>query len=356
MGRAVVRRHAALIAVAACLLAGCSRGAEGLPTGLDFQRAQTVWSDPWLAPDRALVPEAGWGSPDGYVRREAGTRTTAYRGGTPEAVLSREVAAALARGWVLTGATCTDQHAVSLARGDGLDSGATAVAVATREGRALEVVVTGSVPHHLDGSWPAPGAELDPADTCLKGGPDTELVDVSLSEPFGEVQDTDGTESEWQRDEGGPEQAQLLEAVNEDPWVQEIGLNVGSADLAADDAMRRAPTGRAEVTGTPLTDLVDGMGGWELTWASCGRGRPTELTARFLTGVGSAVARISAVGDRVTVSVALPMPEAPVNEWVSGVPKLDADARCLAGPPPGRRIVTEGIPVATVAESQPIAD
>ena len=100
--------------------------------------------------------------------------------------------------------------------------------------------------------------------------------------------------------------------------------------------MRRAPTGRAEVTGTPLTDLVDGMGGWELTWASCGRGRPTELTARFLTGVGSAVARISAVGDRVRVSVALPMPEAPVNEWVSGVPKLDARGAMPGGAAPGK--------------------
>ena len=356
MGRAVVRRHAALIVVAACLLAGCSRGADGLPTSLDFQRAQTVWSDPWLAPDQALVPEAAWGSPDSYVRREAGTRATTYRGGSPEVVLSREVAAALARGWTLTGATCGDEVSVSLARGDGVDSGATAVATAAREGRTTEVFVTGSVPHHLDGAWPSPDTELDPADSCLAGGPETDVVDLSLGEPLGDVQDSDGTKAEWQRDAPSPDETAVLDAVNENPWLQEIGLTVGSADLAADDAMRRAPTGRAELTDTSLVDLLDGMAGWTLTWASCGRGRPTELTARLAIGAGSAIARISVVGSRATVTIGLPMAETPVNEWVLGVPRLDAGARCLGGPPPGRRIVTEGIPVATVAESQPVAD
>ena len=62
------------------------------------------------------------------------------------------------------------------------------------------------------------------------------------------------------------------------------------------------------------------------------------------------------VGARATVTVELPMSETPVNEWVTGVPMLDAEARCLAGPPSGKRILTEGIPVAAVAESQPVAD
>ena len=125
----MVRGHASLTAAlvaAGLLLSSCSQDPAGLPTSVDYERAQRVWSDPWLAPDRALVPEAAWGSPDGYVRRDAGTRTTRYTSGSPEQALQREIASAQDAGWILTGLVCDDLTA-SLARGTGLDDGATAV-------------------------------------------------------------------------------------------------------------------------------------------------------------------------------------------------------------------------------------
>ncbi|MGZ5403142.1 MAG: hypothetical protein ACXWDL_00700 [Nocardioides sp.] len=42
--------------------------------------------------------------------------------------------------------------------------------------------------------------------------------------------------------------------------------------------------------------------------------------------------------------------------WIDDVPALGEDVRCLAGPAPRRRIVIQGTPVATVSQSQPIAD
>ncbi|MGZ5400958.1 MAG: hypothetical protein ACXWDM_13190, partial [Nocardioides sp.] len=77
-------------------------------------------------------------------------------------------------------------------------------------------------------------------------------------------------------------------------------------------------------------------------WASCGRDRPVELTARCATAAGSAVARISAVDRRVSVTVTLPLPEAPGNVWIDDVPALGEDVRCLAGPAPGRSIGGSG--------------
>ena len=357
----MVRRHPALRtalvgAGLALAVTGCGQDPAGLPTAADFTSAQRVWSDPWLAPDTAHVPEDGWGSPDGFVRREAGTRTTDYRGGGPEAVLVRELQAAQAQGWTLTGVSCGEEPSASLARGEGPDEGATAVVTATREGRRVVVVATGSVPHHLDGSWPPPPARLDVPGSCLFGGPEADLVDLSLGEPFDEVEDAGGDETEWQRDEATPEEESTLAAVNDDPWMQEIGLTVGAATLAADDARRRAPTGQVELTDRSLSEVVDDLGDWELTWASCARGRPVELTARYATDAGSAVARISAVGRQVSVTVTLPLPETPDNGWIDDVPVLGEDVRCLAGPAPGGRIVNQGTPVATVSESQPVAD
>ncbi|MGZ5405459.1 MAG: hypothetical protein ACXWDL_12475, partial [Nocardioides sp.] len=113
-----------------------------------------------------------------------------------------------------------------------MDSGATAVVVSTREARGVEVVVTGSVPHHLDGSWPPPPARLDVPGTCLLGGPEADL----LSAPS--VRDLVERFTQRQVEEEG-----ALAAVNADPWLQDIGL----------------------------PGLLDDLGDWELTWASCGR-------------------------------------------------------------------------------------
>lgn len=351
----MVRRHAALIGAGLLLLSGCSQSSAGLPTSVDYERAQRVWSDPWLAPETASVPEAAWGSPEGYVRRQAGTRTTRYTAGTPETVLTREVLAAQERGWTLTGLSCSEQPSASLARGDGLDSGATALVTAARDGAIIEVVASGSVPHHLDGSWPDPPADLDVPSSCLFGGVDSELVDRSLGAPWDETPDAEGSETDWRRDAPTADEQALLDAVNADPWVRGLDVTL-DARLAADDALRRAPTASTTLPGTTVSEVVAEMAGWDLTWVSCGRSRATEASARLLTDDGVAVARLTGLPGRTEVTLTLPIPETPAAEWVAEVPVLDG-AACVSETPPRRgRIVVQGTPVALVGVSQPVAD
>lgn len=360
MGRAVVRRHATLTATLGLLLlgtSGCAQDPAGLPTEVDFERAQRVWSDPWLAPDQALVPGAAWGSPDGWVTREAGIRTTDYRDSQPLVALTREVTSALAEGWRLTGARCDGQPAASLVRGEGLETGTVAVARTDDLGPVTRVTVTGSVPHHLDGSWPAPADELTLADSCLSGGDaaGASVDDLDRGPPEDPPDDPARPDSdEWDRESPSADEEALLDAVNADPWIATLGLSI-SADLSADDALRRAPDATLTLDGQPLTEVVAAMSDWELTWMSCGRGRATEATARLVTDAGIAVARLTGLSRRTEVTVTLPLPEAPAPDWVAEVPSL-ADPSCLPGAPRGPRIVLEGIPVATVSVSQPVAD
>ncbi len=354
----MVRGHAtvrtALIAAGLLLLAGCSQDPAGLPTSVDYERAERVWSDPWLAPGTASVPEAGWGSPDGYVRRDAGTRTTRYTAGSPQQALQREIASAQDAGWILTGLVC-DGLTASLARGTGLDDGAIAVLEVAAAGRGAEVVVTGYVPHHLDGSWPAPSTDPAFDGSCRNAAGQRPLADdVSLGEPFdGGEEPAEPDTTTWQRESPSDEEQALLDAVNADPWVAGLGLVLDS-ELAADDTLRRAPTADATATDALLADVVADMAGWELTWMSCGRGRATEATARLVTDDGVAVARLTGLPDRTDVTVTLPLPEAPPPDWIADVPALNSPA-CLTSTPRHRRIVIQGTPVTTVAESQPVA-
>ena len=178
---------------------------------------------------------------------------------------------------------------------------------------------------------------------------------MSLGEPFdGGEEPAEPDTTSWQQGSRTDEEQALLDAVNADPWVGEVGLVLDS-ELAADDTMRRAPTADATVPDALLADVVADMAGWELTWMSCGRGRATEATARLVTDDGVAVARLTGLPGHTDVTVTLPLPEAPAPDWVADVPALDAPA-CLTSTPRDRHVVIEGTPVATVAESQPVAD
>lgn len=353
MGRAVVRRHAGLSAVlgAALLLAGCGQDPASLPTAADYATAERAWSDPWLAPASATVPEAGWGSPDGYVQRETGTRTTRYTTGGPAQALRREVVAATARGWRLTGLTCATP-AASLVRGTGVDDGLAATVQVSGTTGAVDALVTGIAPHHLDGAWPAVDAPaLDLAGSCLAGGPERALREDSLGTPYDAREAEDPEHTTWRRDVlSGPER-RLAAAVAADPWVREAGLAVGTGRLAADDARRRAPVGTLTLP-RPLAEVVAAMGDWQVTWAACGPGRVTELTARLRTDDGPAVARLTGIAGSTTVTVTLPLPEAPAPAAIEQVPAL-TDPPCLAAPPAADTVA--GTPVATVSVSQPVS-
>ncbi len=346
------------VLAAALLLGGCSQDARGLPTVADYDRAERAWSDPWLAPSRASVPEAAWGSPDGHVRREAGSRTTTYTSGTPQQALDREVEAAEAGGWRLTGLVCGAEPTAALALGEGLEDGMAATLVARREGRTtVEVTVTGYVPHHLDRSWPAPEAAdltcpADGGDASPQGIEDTE--DLVLGGPLDGADDVPEPDvTAWQQDDLSSTEKALAEAVNGDPWVRRLELVLGG-DYAADDARRSAPSASTS-TPAPLAEVVEDMADWDLTWITCSRGRDTEATARLVTDDGVAVARLTGLRRRTEVTVRLPLPEAPPPAWVADVPVLD-DPPCLDDPVPGPAITVAGVPVTSVAESQPVSD
>lgn len=339
------------------LLAGCSQDPAGLPTSADFSRAEQAWSDPWLAPATASVPEAGWGSPDGYVRREAGSRTTTYTSGTAQQALQREVDVARAGGWRLTGAVCGEEPTATLALGEGLEDGMAATVVARSEESVVEVTVTGFVPHHLDRAWPAT-PEIDalcPGDDASAEQQGVEDVDdLALGPPLDGAEDPAEPElTSWQRDARDATEQGLVDAVNADPWVSGLDLVVGG-DLAADDARRRAPTA-ATSTRAPLASVVDRMSGWDLTWVACGSGRPTEATARLVTDDGVAVARLSGVRRSTEVTVTLPIAETPSPTWVAEVPVL-ADPPCLDEVAVGPGYTVAGVPVSVVGQSQPVAD
>lgn len=346
----MVRRHAALTALgllAATVLAGCSSSDPAtLPTAVDYETAQYAWSDPWLAPEVGAVPEAAWGSPEGYVRREAGTRTTTYLGGTDERVLLREVDAAQAAGWTLTGATCGTDPTASFAK-----DAMTAVASAVEAGRGVEVEVTAYVRHHLDQSWPGTAPIRR---SCLRGGGVAALQvpdELPLGPPYDGVEDPpEPDSSEWQRDTRTDDEQALLDAVNADEWVTGLGLTLAS-ELAADDALRRAPTGTTTVD-QPLAEVLAAMTGWQVTWVSCGRDREAEASARLVTDAGVAVARLGSDGSSTEVTVTAPVPETPDPAWVADVPVLE-DPTCS---PRGNRILTRGTPVTLVGESQPVVD
>ncbi len=340
------------------VLAGCGQDPAGLPTSADYSRAEQAWSDPWLAPATASVPEAGWGSPDGYVRREAGSRTTAYSTGSAQQALQREVDVARAGGWRLTGAVCGVEPTATLALGEGLEDGMAATVVARSEGPVVEVTVTGYVPHHLDRTWPSPEA-VDVTCAADGGSPDgvEDVEDLALGLPLDGADDpAEPGVTAWQRDERDTAEQALVDAVNADAWVSGLGLVVGG-DLTADDARRRAPTATTS-TRAPLAAVVDDMTGWDLTWVACGRGRATEATARLVADDGVAVARLSGVRRRTEVTVTLPVAETPSPTWVAEVAVLE-DPPCLDGPaggPGDTGDTVAGVPVSLVGQAQPVAD
>ena len=355
----MVRRHPALSgagAVLGLLLAGCAHDPAGLPTTVDLERAERVWSDPWVAPDDASVPGVSWGAPDGFVSRSAGRRSTEYRGGTPTDALVREVTAATTAGWSLAGATCGAKPSASLTRGDGLEDGAVAVVTAEELRPVIAVEVTAAVPHHLDGDWPVTATGLDLADTCLGGGAETgrSLGELSDGEPVDPPEDPEQPDSdEWQRDSPTDDEQALYDAVNADPWVQGLGLRIDPT-LRADDARRHAPGGELSLRGQTVADVLADMEGWELTWMSCGRGRATEATARLTTDAGVAVTRLTELRGATDVGIRLPIPETPDPEWVAEVPVLE-EPTCLSSPPTDDSVVLEGVPVALLGQSQPFA-
>jgi len=361
MGRAVVRGDAGLtaaLAASALVLAGCS-GVDPakFPTSVDYERAQRVLSDPWLSPSHGEITESST-NPEA-VDRHVGGRSTRYVARDPAAVARREIEAARAAGWRLTGVECPPpSHGervveASLARGTGIEDGVVAVLRVEHDGagRETRAQVDGYAAHHLDREWPAVAAPaLAPARSCLRGGPGQPLPEDIEDGRVPEGEEPERTE--WSRESLDDGERALVGEVNADPWVSALGLAVPERLEGADwKQVRAAPSATVRVS-RPPAQVARGMGAWEVTWVACGHGRSTELSARLETGHGVAVARLSGIGARTEITVGVPLPEIPPPAWISEVPALDSPP-CLAGPE-RTPLVTEGTPVALVTASQPV--
>lgn len=348
------RRAATLLGVGALLLAGCSRLPGDLyATDTDVVRAQRVWSDPWLAPDRLSVPEARWGS-DGLVNRTAAARATRYvRTGTLAAV-GEEVRAGLAADWTLVGVACTEDDVRALLTIGGTDPDAAAVAEvaadATDRDDPVDVSVVAVVPHHLDDDWPDLGPAVAPDDTCLAGGSAGSAAVLPDEEPRGPVDDEVDVPA-WSDDELTEADRAGLEALAADPWYVGVGP-APEPETGASESRRRAPATTGRVEGT-VAALVDDMTGWVPTYARCSRRTGLTVTLR-LDGPGPVVARLVSTADeprRVTWTVRLPVVAGPDQGWVDEVPELTA-SRCLDGAVPPTTTLAEGTPVGLLGELQ----
>lgn len=351
-----------ILAVAVVVLAtGCAPAEDRQTTDLDVDRAFRAAQDPWAAPAGISFPTGVYGGND--LLREIGGRGARHPGLPGHGAVELEVRAAIAAGWKLVGAECASNRAAvaAVARGTSLDD----AMITTLTSDGPEVILTTSVPHHLDGSWPAlPAVRLE--ESCLVGGNAQTPLPDDL--PFGPLPGDDAGPSfedfePWQRDTISDEERALVDEVLADPLLSAAGVAV-SVDYAADylrtgDNWREALTGDATIaseassTRESVAEVVKDSG-WVLTWARCGDGIATEATVRIPAEGGTVTAHLrSQVPGEVTIFLGLPVPEAPLTyPQVDDVAVLET-SQCLGSAPLGTGVVIEGTPVALPSRLHP---
>lgn len=350
----------ALVVVA--LATGCSPGIDRQTTDLDVDRAFRAAQDPWAAPESLTFPTGVYGGND--LLREIGGRAARYPGTRGHEAIVVEVRAAVTTGWRLVGAECASarQAVAVVARGDSLDDGS--ITTLTSDGPL--VTLGTSVPHHLDGSWPAlPAVALD--QSCLAGGSaETPLPDDL---PFGPLPGEDAEPSledfePWQRDTISDDELALVDEVVADPLLADAGVETSISNtetsLRTGDTWRSAVTGEARLTSPAnttrqsLAEVINDSR-WVLTWVKCGDGIATEATVRVPAQGGTVTARLrSQTPGEVTVSLGLLVPEAPLTyAQVEDVPALET-SRCLGAASLGAALVVEGTPVALPSRLHPV--
>jgi hypothetical protein len=349
----------------ALLLTGCSSlPGDFYANDVDLERAQAVWSDPWVAPSDLSVPEAGWGT-DGQVSRRAGARVTTYVGIDATAATAQEVAGAQAQDWTLVGATCGADEVRAVLTTGGTDPRSAAVAEVEAEpgDGPVDVRVDVVVPHHLDDDWPDLGPAVAVADTCLAGGAGDTAPDLPRHEPRGGAED--GVEvPEWSDAGTSTDDEARVTALDDDTWARSVGLELPEPDAAGGDRRRRAPSTGGTITPGPgrplpaLASVVGSMTGWTPTYAACSRSTGGVVTLRLDGDAGPVVARLESVpGDAGAVSwtVRLPIVGGPDQGWVDQVPALERPT-CLTRSAAPRRPVAEGTPVGLIGELQPLQE
>ncbi|GAB3076081.1 hypothetical protein [Nocardioides zeae] len=363
-------------------LAGCSWGSGATyPDATDLDRAVAVWQDPWVAP--TIVGTAAPTSGPDAAERLVGTRLTSW--GTPDltTALAAEVAGGLAAGWTLHAVDCTAGTAYLVAGlVDGepseLDTVRSALVQAREDGAGTTVTVEVLVPHHRDGSWPAPPRAVAPADTCL-GGDTTGATESSAPAtgvpPAGPFVDPPGEDSgildgdeaegdpdverpEWPRTEASDATRALVADVAADGWVAGLDAPLELPRSSDRDWERDAPQVTAvlpEVTGATaaerlrsvLAEVATAGDGWEPTYVTCDPSDPAAPAAASLrrtSAAGTATLTLTALGATpdVRADVVLPVDGWEAGEaYVAGLADLPAVDPAACG---GTGPVREGTP------------
>jgi hypothetical protein len=346
------------------LLTGCS----DLPGDLyaddvDLTRAQAVWQDPWVAPSRLTLPEAGYGS-NGQVKRTAGVRETTYAGVDAATATAQEVAGAEEQGWSLVGASCNAEDVTAVLTRGGTEPDAAAVAQleAEADDGFVDVAVSAEVPHHLDQDWPDLGPTVAVEDTCLAGGTGHPAPDLPGGKPRGDADD-DVDAPSWPGDGPSAADEARLAALEDDAWFASLDVPVSEPDSAGGDRQRHAPSAHGTLSpgarrpAAALAAVVDSMTGWRLTYVACSPSTGAVATLRLETDDGPVVTRLeAAAGDAGAVSwtATLPVVGGPDQSWVDQVPPLESPT-CLAATAP-RQPVVEGTPVGLIGELQPLQE
>lgn len=357
MGRAVVRRHAALTATVALLAAGCvqQRAGDHYANHVDVDRAAAAWTDPWLAPTDAAPAGAVWGSAGEVDRSVAGRRTT-WATGTPSQVAAAEIGLARAHGWSLAGASCAEAVEGVLVRGSG-DDVVVARVEATDAGGRVDVEVQAFVPHHADDDWPSfPRVESSCLDDPTASFP--EAPRVPAGPPTGAV--ADRQRPDWHRDQPTAAEKALRTRIAGQQWLREAGARLPEQRLSTDHARRSGGGAQGvlpdsgETGSAALAQAVDRLEaeGWVVTWTSCGGGAPAQATLKLEDEAGPAVVRLDASAEGpVGFVLRLPVVEGPDPQWLDRAVPLTS--RTCLDDEPVTQLTAQGVPAVLPDALQP---
>lgn len=369
---------AAALVVAAGGLAGCSWGSGATyPDATDLERAVAVWQDPWAAP--TIVGTAAPTSGPDAAERLVGTRLTSWGTTDLTAALAAEVAGGTDAGWTLHAVDCTAGTAYLVAglvdgRPSDLDAVRSALVQARPDGDGTTVTVEVLVPHHRDGSWPAPPPALDPTATCLAGktASSAPARGVPTAGPFlappgedrgilggaGAEGDPDVERPEWPSSDASDATRALVAEVAADGWVAGLDAPLELPRSSDRDWRRDAPqvtsvlaevagATAAERLGTVLADVARDSDDWEATYVACDPSDPAAPAAASLrrtAAAGTATLTLTALGASADVraDVVLPVDGWETGEaYVAGLADLPVvDAAACGGVAP----VREGVP------------
>ncbi|MDR7253230.1 hypothetical protein J2X46_002215 [Nocardioides sp. BE266] len=343
MGRAVVRRHALVLSLLlAAALAACSSEPGLVSDAGDLDVAVSVWSDAWVAASHATVAGPSLGS-NGQVDRVVARRETSYDAGV-EAAARAELRVAAASGWETTSSTCGDTVEVALVSAN---EDALAQLVVTPDGEGASVALQVAARHHLDTVWKTP----EPVDgTCLDGESPAFEAPPLASDPLREGEPEE-REAEWEETDAAQD---FVDAVNADPAMAALGVEVTVPKLDDGVNRRQAPGAEVDTTVESLQELAERLTGWRLTYAACGGGGPVRATFVQDIADGHAVVSAEVRPDGTTLRVTLPVTEGPTGEWLDGIQVLDPTA-CMQSEAP-RRLEAYGTPAVLPSVLTPIAD